>query len=108
MNRLDKMPIYIFLKQSGPGRRIISACILCAFLLTSGIGPMGFARAQDVFQLPQPGTQVSLSPAFAPALLVVDMSQQKDEEPNAAGITPVIIDIRPMTTTVPFFMGVTE
>ncbi len=27
---------------------------------------------------------------------------------DAAGITPVIIDIRPMTTTVPSFMGVTE
>ncbi len=51
------------------GRSIVASVVLLAFLLTSVIGPVGLVRAQEVFQLPQPGTRVGLSPAFAPALL---------------------------------------
>ena len=51
------------------GRRIVASFILFAFLLTSGIGPVGYAYGQELFQLPQPGTRVNLSPAFAPPLL---------------------------------------
>ncbi len=50
-------------------RRVGVFLLLVIFILTNGIGPVSFARAQEVFQLPQPGTRVSLSPAFAPALL---------------------------------------
>jgi len=59
------------------GRRIVASFILFAFLLTSGIAPVGCAQAQELFQpavsgvegLSQPGTRMSLSPAFAPPLL---------------------------------------
>ena len=51
------------------GRRFISCVVLVAFLLNSGIAPIRYANAQELLQLPQPGTRVSLSPAFLPPLL---------------------------------------
>ena len=50
-------------------RRIITFFLLVVFFITSGFGPLGLAWSQEVFQLPQPGTRVGLSPAFVPTLL---------------------------------------
>ncbi len=50
-------------------RRIIAAFALVAFLLNSGIVPLSYVHAQEVFQLALPGSRVSLSPAFIPPLL---------------------------------------
>ncbi|MEI8011941.1 MAG: hypothetical protein WCI27_05605 [Candidatus Omnitrophota bacterium] len=51
------------------GRRFVAAVVLFAFLVTNGVGLEGLAYAQSVFQLPKLGTQVNVSPSFAPALL---------------------------------------
>jgi transketolase len=51
------------------GRRVVAFFVLAAFLLSSGISPVGYAHAQEVLQLSQPGMRVDLSPAFAPPLL---------------------------------------
>ena len=51
------------------GRRIIAFLVLVAFLVTGSGIPVRQAYAQELFQLPQPGTRISLSPAFAPPLL---------------------------------------
>ena len=47
----------------------MASFVLCAFLLNSGIAPVPYARAQAVFNLPQPGNRVALSPAVIPPLL---------------------------------------
>ncbi len=63
------MKTIIFFKKACGQRRPIVLFVLLSFLLTIGIGPAGSARAQEAFQLPQPGTRVSLSPSFIPPLL---------------------------------------
>ena len=50
-------------------RKMIAFFVLFAFLTSNGIAPVRYAYGQELFQLPQPGTRVSLSPAFAPPLL---------------------------------------
>ena len=47
-------------------RKIVASFVLVAFLLTSGGVP---AYSQVLLNLPEPGTRVSLSPAFMPPLL---------------------------------------
>ena len=56
-------------RRNSTKRRIIASFILFSFLLTSGMAPVRYAYGQELFQLPQPGMRVSLSPAFTPSLL---------------------------------------
>ncbi|MFH0753149.1 MAG: hypothetical protein V2A70_01120 [Candidatus Omnitrophota bacterium] len=49
-------------------RRIVSAFVTASFLMLDVGGPR-CSLAQEVFQLPQPGVAVGLSPAFMPVLL---------------------------------------
>ncbi|MBF0618934.1 MAG: histidine phosphatase family protein [Candidatus Omnitrophica bacterium] len=50
-------------------RKIIASILLCTFLASNGIAPIRSALAQERPFLPQPGTFVSLSPAFNSPLL---------------------------------------
>lgn len=50
------------------GRKVIASFTLAAFFVTSGI-PVSFVHSQELFQLPQPGTRISLSPSLSPPLL---------------------------------------
>ncbi len=50
-------------------RRIVASFLLFTFLISNGIEPVRYAQAQELFQLPQPGTRINLSSAFAPPLL---------------------------------------
>lgn len=51
------------------GRRIIASVVLVAFVMTGVVAPVRTAYAQEMIQLPEPGTRINLSSSFAPPLL---------------------------------------
>ncbi|MEI8011461.1 MAG: hypothetical protein WCI27_03115, partial [Candidatus Omnitrophota bacterium] len=50
-------------------RKVVACLVLVAFVMTTLTGPSGFAHAQSMLALPDPGTRIGLSQPFAPALL---------------------------------------
>ena len=50
-------------------RKTVAFFLLIAFLLSNGIAPIHYAYAQEISQLPLPGTRINLSSMFVPPLL---------------------------------------
>lgn len=50
-------------------QKFFSVFLACVFLITGVVTPRTLAAAQEILNLPAPGSQVSLSPVFIPPLL---------------------------------------
>lgn len=60
---------FFYQKKSALSRKLICSFVALTFSMGLVLGPTSIASAQYVSNLPQPGTMVLLSPAFAPPLL---------------------------------------